>query len=364
MLAGMSKFDLHSTDRLEEELAWASRAIAEATSIQLELLEELDRRQVASEDGCRTMFEWVAMRLDLGTDTAKRLVRTMRRTADRPDLRLALAEGVSFDRIEALARVADPVGLWQGMDVGQIRREAALRGRLGRSDAERGPDDRFLVMQPSLDESWWSLWGGLDGHSGAIVEKVLTGMADHLTELPDEVPVDAGWRKATALVELCVSDEPVPANVTVFVDAKHADEAAGHAGVVLEAGPVVGREALEAILCDARAEVIARAGDGRYMDYGHKHRVVPSSLRRALMFEYRGVCAIDGCQSASRLEAHHIIPWSRGGRTDQDNLILLCWFHHHVVIHERGFHPYRHPDHGRIRLRAPDRPAPRATAQT
>jgi hypothetical protein len=45
--------------------------------------------------------------------------------------------------------------------------------------------------------------------------------------------------------------------------------------VVLEAGLNAGSQALQAILCDATTEVIARTGDGRYLDYGRKQRTVP-----------------------------------------------------------------------------------------
>ena len=33
---------------------------------------------------------------------------------------------------------------------------------------------------------------------------------------------------------------------------------------------------------------------------------------------------------------HHIVPWKPGGRTDLDNLTLLCLFHHGVV-HQKGW---------------------------
>ncbi len=122
------------------------------------------------------------------------------------------------------------------------------------------------MIQPSLDESWWKLWGGLDGASGALVDKVLTEAADQLPELPDGTRGDQSWRKATALVELCISDNPPPSQVTVFVDAAEAVASNGQAGVVLEAGPRVGADALTAILCDATTEVIARTEDGRLMD--------------------------------------------------------------------------------------------------
>jgi hypothetical protein len=33
---------------------------------------------------------------------------------------------------------------------------------------------------------------------------------------------------------------------------------------------------------------------------------------------------------------HHIVPWKPGGRTDLDNLALLCK-HHHGVVHRNGW---------------------------
>jgi hypothetical protein len=78
-----------------------------------------------------------------------------------------------LDRVEAVSRIPEPVGLLQHLDVAAVLREAARRARITAEDEFRSADDRFLVLQPSLDESWWKLWGGLDGVSGAIVDKVL-----------------------------------------------------------------------------------------------------------------------------------------------------------------------------------------------
>ncbi len=114
--------------------------------------------------------------------------------------------------------------------------------------------DQFLVMQPSLDESWWKGWFGMDGATGALVNKTLSEKADDLPLLPDGTRGDTSWRKAMALAELCITDDPTPAQLTVFVDATQAVPSNGEAGVVLEAGPRIGRDALEAILCDAVTE--------------------------------------------------------------------------------------------------------------
>ena len=308
-------------------------------------------------DGSRSLSEWTAARLDIGLENARQRVRTMRRTVDRPELRDVLESGeTTFDRVEALSRISDDVGLLEHLDIAGVRREAVKRARLTAAEEFRTGDDRFLVMQPSLDESWWKLWGGLDGPSGAIVDKVLSEKADDLPALPDGSTGDSSWRRATALVELALNDDPPPAQVTVFVDAREAASTDGETGVVLEAGPKVGRQALQAILCDATSEVIARTEDGVPMTYGRQLRTAPPALRRAIIHRDGDRCAADGCDSRYRLEVHHRTPWSQGGRTDPDDLVTLCWFHHHVVVHERGFELYSHPDHGRIRFRKPDRP--------
>jgi len=341
-------------DRKEQILVETESAIGIMRAIQLEVLDDFDGAQVATADGSRSLSEWSASRMDMAPESAKSLVRTMRRTVDRPDLREALAAGeVTFDRVEALSGIPENVGLLAHLDVAGVRREAAKRSRISAEDEYRTADDRFLVLQPSLDESWWKLFGGLDGASGAIVDKVLTEIADQLPALPDGSRGDSSWRRATALVELAVSDDPPPAQITVFVDSEHATPTNGQTGVVLEAGPRVGRAALEAILCDSITEITARDQDGTPMRYGRQTRTIPPALRRAILHRDGNCCSADGCNSRHRLQIHHIIPWSRGGPTNPDNLITLCWFHHHIVIHEQGFQIYRHPDHGRIRFRRP-----------
>jgi hypothetical protein len=347
-----------STDSIEQQLVEDERLIGRLRARQMAALAELDTRQIATADGSRSLSEWVSARLDTGPESAKTLVRTMRRLQERPDLERYLAVGeVSFDRTEALSRIHEDVGLMAWADVAGVRREAAKRARISAEIAERTAKDRFFVMQPSLDESWWKVWGGLEGHSGALVDKVLTEAADALPEI-EGFDADTGWKRATALVESLISDDAPPANVTVIVDAADAAPTDGEAGVTLEPGSRVGREALQAILCDAVTEVTARDGAGRYMDYGRGQRTAPPALRRALLAEAGFTCAADGCTSRRRLQIHHLTPWAEGGETKQSDLVVLCWFHHHVVVHERGFEVVFAPDRRRVRFRRPERGPP------
>jgi 5-methylcytosine-specific restriction endonuclease McrA len=354
------EWDAFSTDAIEQQLVDDERMIARLRGRQMQALAELDTRQVATADGSRSLSEWVAARLDVGIESARNLTRTMRRLHDRPDLASELSAGsTTFDRIEALSRLNEDVGLMEWADIYRVRREAAKRARIEAEAEHRSASDRFLTMQPSLDESWWKLWGGLDGHSGALVDKVLTEAADRLPEI-EGTTTDSSWKRATALIEALVSDDPPPANVTVFVDATDAAESNGAAGVVLEPGANVGREALQAILCDAVTEVTARDGAGRYMDYGRRVRTAPPALKRALLAETDFMCAADGCTSRRRLQIHHLKPWSEGGETNQADLVVLCWFHHQVVVHERRLEIVFHPDRRRVRFRQPERGPPRS----
>jgi len=52
---------------------------------------------------------------------------------------------------------------------------------------------------------------------------------------------------------------------------------------------------------------------------------------------------VPGCRNRRNLHAHHVRHWVHGGRTDLDNLALLCPVHHRAV-HEHGWHIVIEPD--------------------
>lgn len=340
-----------SPDAAEQTFVTAERHIARLRAIQMEALEDLDRSQVATGDGARTLVDWVATRADVSHSTARQLVETMRRTRDRSELQDPLSEGdTTFDRVVAASRitvdVSDP--LFSHLDVAGVHREAARRTPVTTEDETRTFRDRFLYMQPSLDESWWRLHGGLDGELGAIVDQAITTAADQLPGDP-EAPNDSSWRKATALGVLLVGDTDTPSQLSVFVDTDQAVPTNGQAGVYLQAGPRVGRTFLEAVLCDSITQVFT-VSDGQPMRYGRSSRTIPPALRRAVIHRDHNRCAIAGCGSRNRLQVHHIVPWTEGGPTDPQNLITLCWYHHHIAIHQHGLTPIRSPKTGRWEL--------------
>ena len=363
--------DTLTMDTIEQRLREGEAAIARVRAAQMVLLREADRRQAPLSDGYRTMAEWATERLDVAPETAKALVSTARRLEALPTVEAtAMAGTVSFDRIAATARAAEPendatiLDELSIYDVAGIRRLVASRHRISRDDERRAFDRRYLVTQPNLDESSWRLYGRLPGAAGRVVVEALDRRADEFAGDPYEPRstrrADALW--AISLDSLAGGDgatvESATPLLTVFVDATEAAPANGEAGVTLASGPRIGPSAIEAILCEGVVEVTARTGDGRALGMGRRSRIIPPRLRRFILARDGGVCTVAGCTSRYRLQPHHIVPWSEGGTTDEENLTTLCWFHHHVVIHGRGFTIDPDSPTQRRRLRRPAIHAP------
>ena len=72
---------------------------------------------------------------------------------------------------------------------------------------------------------------------------------------------------------------------------------------------------------------------GSILGVGRRTRTIPPALRRALQARDRG-CRFPGCDCRFT-DAHHVVHWADGGRTDLRNLVLLCRRHHRAV-HEGG----------------------------
>lgn len=64
--------------------------------------------------------------------------------------------------------------------------------------------------------------------------------------------------------------------------------------------------------------------------------MITKSTKRKILEVWHDECAI--CGSREFLEFHHIIPKSKGGSDDYDNIIVLCACCH-ANIHERAFNP-------------------------
>jgi hypothetical protein len=149
------------------------------------VLGEVDRRQLAAVGGCGSLGEWVRGRLDVAPETARDLVVTSRHLLALPDVEEAVETGqIGFDRAVAVGTLAgrggtgDILADMAGCDSAGIRHGAAKRRRMTRGDEEVAFGERYLVVEPNLDESAWRLNGRLAGFAGRIVTDALDAKAD------------------------------------------------------------------------------------------------------------------------------------------------------------------------------------------
>jgi hypothetical protein len=76
---------------------------------------------------------------------------------------------------------------------------------------------------------------------------------------------------------------------------------------------------------------------------GRAARTANRAQRLALNVRDRG-CVVRGCTApVGRCQAHHVIPWWQGGRTDVEGMALVCRAHHRF-LHEHHWTLTRAPD--------------------
>jgi hypothetical protein len=104
-----------------------------------------------------------------------------------------------------------------------------------------------------------------------------------------------------------------------------------------------------------RRQLLGKGLDGPSLplDVGDTDRI-PPHIRRAVTVRDRHCAFPGGCdRPAWDCEPHHCCPRTQHGPTSITNLTNLCWYHHHVVVHERGWTVQVEPD-GTITARRPD----------
>jgi hypothetical protein len=103
----------------------------------------------------------------------------------------------------------------------------------------------------------------------------------------------------------------------------------------LEGGGLVDAQTVKRLACDATVVVALDDELGHTMYEGRAKRFATDTQRREVTRRDRR-CRFPGCAASTFTNVHHIVEWKPGGRTDLDNIALLCEFHHHR-IHSRGW---------------------------
>ena len=103
----------------------------------------------------------------------------------------------------------------------------------------------------------------------------------------------------------------------------------------LEHEGLIDVETVQRIACDATVVVAVDDDVGHTMYEGRARRFPTGAQRREVIRRDRQ-CRFPGCTNVTFTNVHHVVPWKPGGRTDLDNLVLLC-HHHHGVVHRKGW---------------------------
>ena len=118
-----------------------------------------------------------------------------------------------------------------------------------------------------------------------------------------------------------------PATVILTIDVEDLLQRTGYA--VTGDGTLIPTSKALGLADQADIYLATVTGAGVPLRLGRLRRIASAGQTAALIARDRG-CSFPGCATAPEwCERHHVIAWADGGKTDLDNLTLLCRYHHH-----------------------------------
>jgi hypothetical protein len=349
---------------IEDADSWSSETLADAV---VELRQELDLLEVhwtrwvallTEKDGLEGHSSATAFLKDRCRMSAARAQRSVILAGRLPELpfvgKAVEAGGLSLDQARVFSdlseRLSDDltrdevtlVNTVGALSVANTKRaldywKAAVDGPGTAKTADDLFDRRYLFGSKTWD-GMIKLDGLLDPAAGDLVMTALQAATPPRRDGDLRSPRQ---RRADALTDLA----------RTFLDSGHAagsekphllvltdlDALQGHGGGIHETsnGQVLTPNQVRETACDAVVNRIVFGPDSQPVDIGRTTRVIPPSMRRALIARDRH-CRHPGCDRPSQwTDAHHIWHWADGGPTALSNLKLLCRYHH-TLQHQKA----------------------------
>ena len=329
-----------SNEEIADQLDQAFRQKAAAEGTIVVLMGEVSRRQAYRDEGATSPESWAVERFGVSVPTARALTRLGEKAWDLPHLVDSLCTGdLSLDKVRAVADVATPETDQELRDTAQectVRQLADIARRAtpakvppGRSEQER----RFL----RFNEQYRTMTVQLPPESFAETRACLESRA---RQVPSDGETPWDQRLCDAFLEMIRSSGGLqtktqsPYFVVLHVPLVALVDGSALAGE-LERDGLIDSETVRRIACDATIAVGVDDDVGHTMYEGRAHRTPSDAQRREVMRRDRH-CRFPGCTNVTFTNTHHVVPWKPGGRTDLDNLALLCLHHHHLV-HSTGW---------------------------
>jgi len=371
---------------LETQICDLAGHLAAATCRFLVLLGDFDAREGWRAWDLPSCSAWLSWKCQMSAGTAREHVRVARAMRTLPVISAEFAAGrMSFAKVRALTRIATPATdtdlaeIAGPMTASQLERFARAHRHVSDAEAGQAQAERRVRWRYEDDGSM-SLSVRLPPADGAAVLQALRAAARDLDaaeepgnpagEFAKPAVAEAARERASladALVgmaegylagKIAAAANPDIYQVIVHVGTEalagsgSADVSAETPGpgdcpvrpphhpahprrCHVEDGPAVHPATAQRLACQATLSWMLHDHDGSVLDVGRRHRVPPPALRRAVRERDGYRCQFPGCRSR-RVEIHHVLPWSKGGRTRLANLVLLCTCHHKFV-HEFGY---------------------------
>ncbi len=341
--------DLHG--RTAAVCARLAQAHAELVEITGELLET----ELWAEGGIRSPQHWLIVRAGLSPSRAREIVELAQRARELPETLAAMSAGrLGVDQAAVVARYVPAAYSAQACELAELATVPQLRRSLSRyAFADEPPVTPAAAADADVTDA--DLSGptapGDDGEApapGPETERARLSMStiDGRFELSYSAPASIG-----ALVEASIREAKDALFQAGCTEATLADGLAEVANRSLSSientsragkyriyvhldthGGWVGRggrlpaHVIDGMTCDGVLQPVWET-DGVPVSVGRAQRVVPDRTRRLVEARDQG-CRYPGCSGHGHVEAHHIVHWRSGGRTDLDQLISLCPYHH------------------------------------
>ena len=306
-------------------------------------------------------------------------VKTAQRLESLPAVRNAVESGeISMTNARVLADASEKTSAEQVERDGDLLEKAAVllpeqfAREAGRWAAQRQADDgeelyrrqraqRRLYFQNG-DDGMVHLRGELDPVTGTKVRKRFLQEAERLRRLDLHSP---GGEKRSLNQRMADALDSLTSHGSIYSkaggDRSEVDQASGIGGdqcgcgsrpsaditivqhlsadgtrafAEVAGGGVIPQSVLEEHFCNAQIKGVVFSSEGVPLWHGHTKRRATKAQMAALRALY-GACG--GCGADMWIcDGHHREPVSQGGRTDIDNLMLLCWICHQKV-HRHGW---------------------------
>jgi hypothetical protein len=312
--------------------------------------------RVGAEDGATSTAAWLSHHASMRTGDARAAIEhgavagLLADTGDAwldGDVSTAAFRTIAGARVEGhddQLRQCEEVllGLARDGDLVPLRRAAAHFRNLARSDGSVPGEHDGLHISKTFAGTH-VLNAELCDLAAETVVTALHAYTDPPTDRDTRTPAK---RRADALVRICEvaldrvgdrSNRPL-AHTTVVIDWRTLTGSDSDPLGRLDGqytGPIH-RADVERLLCDCSVARVVTGPDALPLDIGRASRSVPAGVRRALSVRDGG-CRHPGCdRPPGWCDAHHVVPWTTGGPTALQNLVLLC-DRHHQVVHQPGW---------------------------